>query len=193
MKQATFASSNSDHTKRLTRREVFLAEMDKAVPWNALLALPEPVYPTRGLRGRPPVALAGMLRVHFMQHGYALSDPAREDALYEIESMRRLAGIALSEDAIPDETTILKSWRWLEQLGLAAKILEVVNVHLAEQKLLLHAGRIVNATLIAAPPSTKNRKHARAPEMHQPKKGSQWYFGMKVQIGGHRIRHPVAS
>ncbi|MGH8399081.1 MAG: IS5 family transposase [Gammaproteobacteria bacterium] len=183
MKQATFASLNFDAKKRRTRREVFLAEMDAVVPWDALLALLEPAYPASGRRGRPPMALSSMLRIHFMQQWYALSDPAMEDALYEIESMRRFAGIELNENAIPDETTILKFRRWLEQHGFAAKILEVVNAHLGEHKLLLRAGTIVDATLIAAPPSTKNREHARDPEMHQTRKGNQWYFGMKAHIG----------
>lgn len=183
MKQATFASLNFDAKKRRTRREVFLAEMDKVVPWDALLALLEPAYPTSGRRGRPPMALSSMLRIHFMQQWYALSDPAMEDALYEIESMRRFAGLELNEDAIPDETTILKFRRWLEQRGLAVKILAVVNAHLGERKLLLRAGTIVDATLIAASPSTKNQTKSRDPEMHQTKKGNQWYFGMKAHIG----------
>ena len=183
MKQATFASLNFDAKKRRTRREVFLADMDKVVPWDALLALLEPAYPTSGRRGRPPMALSSMLRIHFMQQWYALSDPAMEDALYEIESMRRFAGLELNEDAIPDETTILKFRRWLEQHGFAAKILAAVNAHLGERKLLLRAGTIVDATLIAASPSTKNQSKARDPEMHQTKKGNQWYFGMKAHIG----------
>lgn len=183
MKQATFASLNFDAKKRRTRRELFLADMDRVVPWNALLALLEPAYPTSGRRGRPPMSLSSMLRIHFMQQWYALSDPAMEDALYEIESMRRFAGVELNDDAIPDETTILKFRRWLEQHGFAAKILDVVNAHLGEHKLLLRAGTIVDATLIAAPPSTKNRAKARDPEMHQTKKGNQWYFGMKAHIG----------
>lgn len=183
MKQATFASLNFDAKKRHTRREVFLAEMDKVVPWDALRALLEPAYPTSGRRGRPPMALSSMLRIHFMQQWYALSDPAMEDALYEIESMRRFAGLELNEDAIPDETTILKFRRWLEQHGFAAKILAVVNAHLGKHQLLLRAGTIVDATLIAASPSTKNQAKARDPEMHQTKKGNQWYFGMKAHIG----------
>ena len=153
MKQATFASLNFDAKKRRTRREVFLADMDKVVPWDALRALLEPAYPTSGRRGRPPMALSSMLRIHFKQQWYALSDPAMEDALYEIESMRRFAGLELNEDAIPDETTILKFRRWLEQHGFAAKILAAVNAHLGEHRLLLRAGTIMDATLIAASPS----------------------------------------
>ncbi len=126
---------------------------------------------------------ATMLRIHFMQQWYALSDPAMEDALYEIESMRRFAGLELNEDAIPDETTILKFRRFLEQHGLAAKILETVNAYLGQKGLLLRQGTIVDATIIAAPSSTKNRDKQRDPEMHQTKKGQQWYFGMTAHIG----------
>jgi len=124
-----------------------------------------------------------MLRIHFMQQWHALSDPAMEDALYEIESMRRFAGLELNEDAIPDETTILKFRRFLEQHGLAAKILDTVNAHLGQQGLLLRQGTIVDATIIQAPSSTKNRDKQRDPDMRQTRKGQQWYFGMKAHIG----------
>ena len=127
MKQRSFASLSFESKKKPTRRERFLGEMDKVVPWAALLALIEPSYPTSGRRGRPPMPVSTMLRIHFMQQWYALSDPAMEDALYEIESMRRFAGLELNENPIPDETTILKFRRFLEQHGLAAKILEAVN------------------------------------------------------------------
>jgi len=126
---------------------------------------------------------ATMLRIHFMQQWYALSDPAMEDALYEIESMRRFAGLELNEDAIPDETTSLTFRRFLEQHGLAAKILDAVNAHLGQQGLLLRQGTIVDATIISAPSSTKNRDRQRDPDMRQTKKGQQWYFGMKAHIG----------
>lgn len=183
MKQTTFASLSYAAKKKPTRRELFLAQMERVVPWGALLALIEPKYPKAGRRGRPPMALMSMLRIHFMQQWYALSDPAMEDALYEIESMRRFAGLELNENAIPDETTILKFRRLLEQHGLAAKMLAVVNAHLTDKKLLLRQGTIVDATIIAAPPSTRNADHARDPEMHQTRKGNQWYFGMKAHIG----------
>ncbi|EIL87726.1 ISMca7, transposase [Rhodanobacter fulvus Jip2] len=127
MKQRSFASLSFDAKKKPTRREKFLGEMDEVVPWADLLALIEPSYPTAGRRGRPPMPPSVMLRIHFMQQWYALSDPAMEDALYEIESMRRFAGLELNEDAIPDETTILKFRRFLEQHGLAAKMLAAVN------------------------------------------------------------------
>ncbi|EIM03875.1 MULTISPECIES: IS5 family transposase [Rhodanobacter] len=183
MKQRSFASLSFESKKKPTRREKFLGEMDKVVPWEALLALIAPAYPTSGRRGRPPMPAATMLRIHFMQQWYALSDPAMEDALYEIESMRRFAGLELNEEAIPDETTILKFRRFLEQHGLAVRILETVNSYLGKQGLLLRQGTIVDATIIQAPSSTKNRDKQRDPEMHQTKKGQQWYFGMKAHIG----------
>jgi IS5 family transposase len=183
MKQRSFASLSFDSKKKPTRRERFLAEMDQVVPWADLLALIEANYPTSGRRGRPPMPALTMLRIHFMQQWYALSDPAMEDALYEIESMRRFAGLELNEDAIPDETTILKFRRFLEQHGLAAKILDAVNAHLSGKGLLLRQGTIVDATIIQAPSSTKNADKRRDPDMRQTKKGQQWYFGMKAHIG----------
>ncbi len=183
MKQSTFASLSFDAKKKRTRREVFLGEMERVVPWAALEALIEPHYPTGGRRGRPPMALSTMLRIHFLQQWYALSDPAMEDALYEIESMRRFASIELNEGAVPDETTILKFRRLLERHDLAPRLLQAVNGHLTGKGLLLRRGTIVDATIIAAPSSTKNRDQARDPDMHQTKKGNQWYFGMKAHIG----------
>ena len=181
MKQATFASMNFDAKKKPTRREQFLGEMDRVVPWSELLAVIEEHYPTSGRRGRPPLGLERMLRIHFMQQWYALSDPAMEDALYEIESMRRFAGIELNED--PDESTILQFRRLLETHSLAPKLLAAVNAHLTAKGLLLRQGTIVDATIIAAPSSTKNASGTRDPEMHSTKKGNQWYFGMKAHIG----------
>jgi IS5 family transposase len=183
MKQRSFASLSFEAKKKPTRRERFLGEMDKVVPWADLLALIEPSYPTSGRRGRPPMAASTMLRIHFMQQWYALSDPAMEDALYEIESMRRFAGLELNEDAIPDESTILKFRRFLEQHGLAVKIFEAVNAHLSGKGLLLRQGTIVDATIIQAPSSTKNADKQRDPDMRQTRKGQQWYFGMKAHIG----------
>ncbi len=183
MKQRSFASLSFESKKKPTRRERFLAEMDQVVPWAVLLALIEVNYPISGRRGRPPMPASTMLRIHFMQQWYALSDPAMEDALYEIESMRRFAGLELNEDAIPDETTILKFRRFLEQHGLSAKILEAVNAHLSDQGLLLRQGTIVDATIIQAPSSTKNADKQRDPDMRQTKKGQQWYFGLKAHIG----------
>jgi len=183
MKQTTFASLSYAAKKKRTRREVFLEEMEKVVPWRALEALIEPHYPRSGRRGRPPIGLSTMLRIHFLQQWYGYSDPAMEDALYEVESMRRFVGVELNEDAIPDETTILKFRRLLERHDMAPAILETVNGYLTDNGLLLRKGTVVDATLIAAPSSTKNRDNARDPEMHQTKKGNQWHFGMKAHIG----------
>jgi IS5 family transposase len=183
MKQTTFASLAFDHKKKRTRRERFLTDMDKVVPWASLLAAIEPHYPTTGRRGRPPMPLATMLRIYFMQQWYSLSDPAMEDALYEIESMRRFAGLDLVDDAMPDETTILKFRHLLEKHGLTAQMMNIINDTLAQQGMLLKGGTMVDATIIHAPPSTKNRDRRRDPEMHQTRKGNQWYFGMKIHVG----------
>ncbi len=183
MKQTTFASLAFERKKKQTRRERFLAEMEAVVPWAALLAVIEPHYPTTGRRGRPPMSLSTMLRIYFMQQWYALSDPAMEDALYEIESMRRFAGLDLLEESMPDETTILKFRHLLERHGLTAQMMNVINDTLAAQGLLLKGGTMVDATIIHASPSTKNQDKQRDPEMHQTKKGNQWYFGMKIHVG----------
>lgn len=176
MKQTTFASLAYERKKKQTRRERFLAEMEAVVPWAALLAVIEPHYPTTGCRGRPPMPLSTMLRIYFMQQWYALSDPAMEDALYEIESMRRFAGLELADDAMPDETTILKFRHLLERHGLTAQMMNLINDTLEQHGLLLKGGTMADATIIHAPPSTKNQSKRRDPEMHQTKKGNQWYF-----------------
>jgi IS5 family transposase len=183
MKQTTFASLAFDHKKKQTRREKFLAEMEQAVPWTALLAVIEPHYPKAGRRGRQPYPLATMLRLYFIQQWYALSDPGLEDALYEIESLRRFARLDLADDTLPDETTILNFRRLLERHELTAKLMNTINDVLEEQGLLLKGGTMVDATIIHAPPSTKNQDQARDPEMHQTKKGNQWFFGMKIHVG----------
>lgn len=183
MKQTTFASLAFDHKKKQTRREKFLAEMEQAVPWTALLAVIEPYYPKAGRRGRQPYPLATMLRLYFIQQWYALSDPGLEDALYEIESLRRFARLDLADDTLPDETTILNFRRLLERHALTAKLMNTINDVLEQQGLLLKGGTMVDATIIHAPPSTKNQDKARDPEMHQTRKGNQWYFGMKIHVG----------
>ena len=167
-------------TKRTRKRE-FLAQMEHVVPWPALEALIAPHAP-EGRRGRPPFAVATMLRIHFLQQWYALSDPAMEEALYDTPVMRRFAQLGGLAD-IPDETTILNFRRLLETHGLAAQMLAQVNRHLARKGLSLRGGTIVDATIIAAPSSTKNQDGERDPQMHQTKKGNQWYFGMKAHIG----------
>src|SRR6516165_52691 len=181
MGQMSFSDAEYAGKRKKTRREVFLEEMEQVVPWKALLALIEPHYPA-GDRGRRPYPLESMLRVHLMQNWFALSDPAMEEALYEIASLRAFARLSLGE-AIPDETTILNFRHLLEANELANDILEAVDRHLARKGLLLKRGSIVDATIIAAPSSTKNAEGERDPEMHQTKKGNQWHFGMKAHIG----------
>ena len=183
MKQSTFASLAFENKKKQTRREKFLSEMEAVVPWPELLSVIEPYYPKSGRRGRQPMPLSSMLRIHCMQQWYALSDPAMEDALYEIESMRRFAGLELGDDAIPDESTILNFRHFLEEHELSAAMLNAINEHLKAQDLLMSKGTMVDATIIHAPSSTKNQDKARDPEMHQTKKGNQWYFGMKIHVG----------
>ena len=180
MNQISFADAEYAGKRKQTRREVFLQEMELVVPWKGLLKLIEPHYPMAG-RGRRPYPLETMLRVHLMQNWFALSDPAMEEDLYEIASMRSFAGLSLSE-AIPDETTILNFRHLLEENDLAEDILKLVNADLAKKGLLLKRGSIVDATIIAAPSSTKNSTGERDPEMHQTKKGNQWHFGMKAHI-----------
>jgi IS5 family transposase len=181
MSQLSFSDAEYAGKRKKTRREVFLEEMEQVVPWKSLLDVIAPHYPVAG-RGRRPYPLESMLRVHLMQNWFALSDPAMEEALYEIASLRAFAHLSLSEP-IPDETTILNFRHLLEESDLAEDILAAVNKHLARKGLLLKKGSIVDATIIAAPSSTKNAEGERDPEMHQTKKGNQWHFGMKAHIG----------
>ena len=183
-KQLGFGDYEQATAKKRTRRERFLAEMEKVVPWKALIDLIElhcPKISSKG--GRPPYPLITMLRIHLLQQWYDLSDPAMEDALIEVPTMRRLAGIDMISDRIPDETTILTFRHLLEKHDLGQQIFAVVKTHLKANGMAMKQGTIVDATLIAAPSSTKNEKKERDPEMHQTCKGKQWYFGMKVHIG----------
>jgi IS5 family transposase len=182
MNNPTFASLAYDSKKKKTRREKFLQEMDKVIPWKDLIQVIEKDYPKAG-NGRQPMPLEMMLRIYFMQQWYALSDPAMEDALYDIESMRRFARIDIATDVVPDETTILHFRHLLERHELTKKIFEKTQRYLTERGLLLREGTIVDATIINAPSSTKNRDNARDKEMKQTKKGNQWYFGMKAHVG----------
>ena len=183
-KQPAFPSLRNAMKKKLTRRELFLAEMEAVVPWGRLLALIAPHYPKTGPKGgRPPMPLEVMLRVYFLQNWYALSDPMAEEMLYDSEAMRRFVGIELGDDRIPDETTILNFRHLLERHGLTEAIFAEVNVHLADKGITLRSGTLVDATIIDAPSSTKNEAKARDPEMSSTKKGNDWYFGMKAHIG----------
>jgi IS5 family transposase len=181
MDQMSFSDAEYAGKKKRTRREKFLSEMEQVVPWKALVKLLEPFY-CHGERGRRPYPLQTMLRVHLMQNWFGLSDPAMEEALYEIGSMRSFAKLSLTR-SIPDETTILNFRRRIEENELAEDIFKLVNRHLERQGLLLRRGSIVDATIIPAPSSTKNADRERDPEMHQTKKGNQYYFGMKAHIG----------
>jgi transposase, IS5 family len=182
MDQRSFSELEFDHKKRKTRRERFLEKLEEVVPWKKLEATVSRHYAKASTKGgRPPYPLSTMLRIHVMQLIYNLSDPAMEDTLYEIESMRRFAGLRL--DRIPDETTILNFRHLLERHGLGEKLFKKINNHLDNHGLVLREGSIVDATIISAPSSTKNSQGSRDPEMHQVKKGNEWHFGMKLHIG----------
>lgn len=181
MDQISFSEAEYTVKKRKTRREKFLEQMDSLIPWKRLEKKIQRHYPRAG-NGRQPYPLSTMLRVHCMQLFYNLSDPAMEDALYEIESMRRFAGLRIT-GPLPDETTILKFRHLLEKHDLGKAIFKEVNHHLERAGLMLKEGSIVDATIISAPTSTKNKEGKRDPEMHQTKKGNEWHFGMKMHIG----------
>jgi IS5 family transposase len=181
MNQISFADAEFAGKRKKTRREVFLAEMEQVVPWAALLKLIQPHYHPSGQPGRQPYPLTVMLRVHLMQNWFALSDPGMEEALLEMASLRQFAGLSLGQP-IPDETTILNFRHLLQANDLADDLLKTVNAYLAKKGLLLKQGSIVDATIIAAPSSTKNASGQRDPEMRQTKKGNQWHFGMKAHI-----------
>ena len=168
-------------TTKRTRKREFLAQMERVVPWTALVELVMP-YAPEGMKGRPPFAVEAMLRIHFMQQWFTLSDPAMEEALHDVPLFREFTGLGWDR-RLPDESTILRFRHLLERHKIAEQILAVVNDLLISQGLLLKAGTVVDATLIAAPSSTKNKDGQRDPEMHQSKKGNQWYFGMKCHIG----------
>jgi len=180
MKQTGFSDLEYDVKKKQTRKEKFLAEMEEILPWKVLLGVVRRHYPKRG-SGRPPIGLEPMLRIYFMQQWYGLSDPAMEDSLYDITAMRRFAGLSFNE--IPDETTILRFRHMLERHNVTEKLFRKTEQYLSERNLILSEGTIVDATIIAAPSSTKNQDKQRDPEMKQTKKGNQWYFGMKVHVG----------
>ena len=183
MKQQTFASQSSfEKYGRKSRRELFLDEMEKVVPWAELQALVEPHYPKAG-NGRRPVGLSILLRTYFMQQWFNLSDPGVEEAFYESATLRRFAGVDLGVAPAPDETTVLRFRHLLEKHDLGGAMLEAVNLHLEAKGIRIATGTIVDATIIHAPSSTKNEKKERDPAMYQTRKGKQWYFGLKAHIG----------
>ncbi len=183
MRQTSFVDGTFKKYHKPTRKERFLAEMDQIIPWKELAAVIAPHYPKPKGAGRRPIGLERMLRIYFMQHWFNLSDPGAEEALYDTEVLRRFAGIDLGREPVPDETTICKFRHLMEKHDFGEKLFHQVNVYLAENGLAVSRGTIVDATLIDAPSSTKNKAKARDPEMHQTRKGNQWYFGMKVHIG----------
>ncbi len=192
--QRTFASMAWNGKGKVTRRERFLAEMDAVIPWPRLVRLIEPHYPKAG-QGRQPLGLEKMLRIYFLQQWFNLSDPQAEDSIYDSESMRRFARVELGDEVVPDESTILRFRHLLEQHGLTQAIFDSITGLLEERRLLLRAGTIVDATIIAAPSSTKNASATRDPEMKQTRKGKNWHFGMKLHIGADKrgIVHTVRA
>jgi len=183
MRQTSFVDGTFKKHHKRTRKEQFLAEMDQIIPWKELAKVIAPHYPKPKGAGRRPVGVERMLRIYFMQHWFNLSDPGAEEALYDTEVLRRFAGIDLGDEPVPDETTICKFRHLMEQRDLVDALFARVNEYLAENGLAVSRGTIVDATLIDAPSSTKNQEKKRDPEMHQTKKGNQWYFGMKAHIG----------
>ena len=192
--QRTFASMAWQGKGKVTRRERFLAEMDAVIPGNRLLGLIAPHYPKAG-NGRQPLGMEKMLRIYFLQQWFNLSDPQAEDAIYDSESMRRFARVELGDEVVPDESTILRFRHLLERHGLTQAIFDSITGLLEERRLLLRSGTIVDATIIAAPSSTKNASATRDPEMKQTRKGKNWHFGMKLHIGADKrgIVHTVRA
>jgi IS5 family transposase len=181
--QISFAQAEYDGKRKRTRRDIFLEKMEEVVPLARLVEVIEPHYPKSGRRGRPPIGVERMLRMYFIQQWYGLADEAVEDAIYDSQSLRNFMGIDLSRENVPDATTLMGFRHLLEAHDLTKAMLVEVNAMLIERGLLMSRGTLVDATLIAAPSSTKNRAHARDPEMHQAKKGNQWHFGLKAHIG----------
>lgn len=181
--QASFSELEYAAKQKQTRRDRFLAQIEAVTPWEALTQVIAPHYPNSGGRGRPPIGLERMLRMYVAQQCFGLSDEGIEDALYDSQAIRRFVGIDLGRETAPDATTLLKFRRLLEEHHLTESIFNAINAHLASKGLFLREGTIVDATLIAAPPSTKNKTGERDAEMHQTKKGNQWHFGMKAHIG----------
>ncbi|WP_345419632.1 IS5 family transposase [Halioxenophilus aromaticivorans] len=182
MKQTSLTDSFEKYRKK-TRKEQFLEDMETIIPWKELCEAIEPFYPNPAGAGRRPIGIERMLRIHFLQHWFNLSDPAAEEALYDSRSMRQFVGIDLGEEPAPDETTICKFRHLMEAHNLGGRLFYLVNQYLKEDGSKVSRGTIVDASIINAPSSTKNKKKQRDPDMHQTRKGNQWYFGMKAHIG----------
>jgi len=181
--QKSFSDLEYAAKKKVTRRDRFLGEIDAVTPWSALVSEIEPYYPKGEGRGRPPIGVERMLRMYIAQQCFGLSDEGIEDAIYDSQAIRAFVGIDLARESAPDATTLLKFRRLLEEHQLTARIFAAINTLLALKGLILKEGTVVDATIIAAPSSTKNQDGQRDPEMHQTKKGNQWHFGMKAHIG----------
>jgi IS5 family transposase len=196
MRQQTLAEEGFERFRKPTRRDQFLAEMEAVIPWRDLCEVIKPFYPKPKGAGRRPVGLERMLRIHFLQHWFNLSDPAVEEALYDSRAMRRFVGIDLGREPAPDETTVCNFRHLLEAHNLGDQLFALINAYLQENGLKVSTGTIVDATIIDAPSSTKNKDGERDPEMHQTRKGNQWYFGMKAHIGADsqtKLIHSVAA
>ena len=183
MRQQSFAAEDFEKYRKKTRKEIFLEEMDQIIPWGEMSGVVEPHYPAPKGAGRRPIGIERMLRIHFLQHWFELSDPGVEEALYDSRAMRRFVGIDLGKEPVPDETTVLQFRHLMERHQLGDKLFQRVNEYLAENGLVVNRGTIVDASIINAPTSTKNKGKSRDPDMHQTRKGNQWYFGMKTHIG----------
>lgn len=183
MRQNSFSEAGFEKYRKKTRKEQFLGEMDCIIPWKELCDVIEPFYPKPQGAGRRPVGIERMLRIHFLQHWFNLSDPAAEEALYDSRALRQFVGIDLGREPAPDETTICKFRHLMEKHNLGDQLFHLVNQYLQENGLKVSRGTIFDATIISAPSSTKNKKKERDPEMHQTRKGNQWYFGMKAHLG----------
>lgn len=181
--QASFSDLEYAAKKKMTRRDRFLGEIEAVTPWSALIAEIEPFYPKGDGRGRPPIGLERMLRMYIAQQCFGFSDEGTEDAIYDSQAVRGFIGIDLNREAAPDATTLLKFRRLLEKHELTKRVFSAINEHLTKKGLMLREGSVVDATIIAAPSSTKNQTGERDPQMHQTKKGNQWHFGMKAHIG----------
>jgi transposase, IS5 family len=183
MKQQTFAVSNFEQYGKVTKKEAFLKKMNEVLPWDELGSVIEPYYPKGEGAGRKPIGIIRMLKIYFLQHWFQLSDPAAEESLYDSRAFREFVGIDLGNEPAPDETTILKFRHLLEKHNLGKEIFKTINAFLKEKGIKVNQGTIVDATIIEAPTSTKNREQARDPDMKQTQKGNQWHFGMKTHIG----------
>lgn len=196
MRQKSFADGEFEKFRKPTRKEQFLQEMDKIIPWKELTAVIEPFYPKPKGAGRRPIGVERMLRIYFLQHWFHLSDPGAEEALYDSRAMRSFAGIDLGREPVPDESTILGFRHLMEKHNLGTELFNAVNTYLDENGMKVSRGTIVDASIINAPTSTKNKTKSRDPDMHQTRKGNQWYFGMKAHIGVDsrtKLIHSVAA